>query len=174
MAIDERVTTLYLGRSLTDLSWEQKFYETLTNHGFELYPSDNPFWVKFDGFNENSVMYTIEGTDIDDFPTFYIRDKGGKEQVDAVTSEPLRAKNVIVEFMIETSLLDEKAHLLYKTLGRGNAKIFLDGKIIEAGWDRADLTSRTKYFDISGAQIVFNRGQTWVEVLPTGNALTFN
>ena len=81
MAIDERVTTLYLGRSLTDLSWEQKFYETLTNHGFELYPSDNPFWVKFDGFNENSVMYTIEGTDIDDFPTFYIRDKGGKEQV---------------------------------------------------------------------------------------------
>ena len=78
MAIDERVTTLYLGRSLTDLSWEQKFYETLTNHGFELYPSDNPFWVKFESANDNSVMYVIEGAS---FPTFFTKDKDGKEKV---------------------------------------------------------------------------------------------
>lgn len=104
----------------------------------------------------------------------YVRFQGGKEQVDAVTNEPLKAKNVIVEFMQETALLDEKSHLLYKTLGRGNAKIFLDGKVIEATWNRANLANRTKYFDVSGSEIVFDRGQTWIEVLPNGNALTYN
>lgn len=104
----------------------------------------------------------------------YVRFQGGKEQVDALTNESLKAKNVIVEFTLETALLDEKAHLLYKTLGKGSAKIFFDGKVIEATWNRADLGRRTKYFDINSSEIVFNRGQTWIEVLPTGNALTYN
>lgn len=126
------------------------------------------------GFNFWDLSDFIVKWEYDPKTNTYTRFQGGKEQVDAVTSEPLRAKNVIVEFMTETPLLDEKSHLLYKTLGRGSAKIFLDGKVIEATWDRADLGRRTKYFDINSSEIVFNRGQMWIEVLPTGNALTFN
>ena len=104
----------------------------------------------------------------------YVRFQGGKEQQDALTNEPLRAKNVIVVFMQETALLDEKAHLLYKTLGNGNAKVFRDGQVVEATWSRVELSRRTKFFDKKGAEVIFSRGQTWIEVLPIGNAITFN
>lgn len=104
----------------------------------------------------------------------YIRFQGGEEQVDALTNEPLRAKNVIVIFMEEKALLDEKAHLLYKTLGSGDAKIFLDGKVVEATWERSALSFRTLFFDSSQSEITFNRGQVWIEVLPTGTTLTYN
>ena len=104
----------------------------------------------------------------------YVRFQGGDEQVDALTSEPLRAKNVIVIFMEEKALLDEKAHLLYETLGSGDAKIFLDGRAIEATWERSGLSLRTLFFDSSQSEINFNRGQVWIEVLPTGTTLTYN
>lgn len=104
----------------------------------------------------------------------YIRHQGGKVQVDALTNESLRAKNVVIQFMQETSLMDEKAHLLYKTIGRGTAKILLDGKVMDATWERKDLATRTRYFDTSGLEIVFNRGLTWIEVLPIGNTITYN
>lgn len=104
----------------------------------------------------------------------YSRFQGGQEQTDALTAEPLRARNVVIEFLLETSLRDEKAHLLYKTLGQGEAKVLLDGRVIEASWVRRDLGQRTKYFDRSGAAIAFNRGPTWIEVLPTGNTITYH
>ncbi len=104
----------------------------------------------------------------------YVRLQGGREQIDALTNEPLRAKNVVVVFMEEKALLDEKAHLLYKTLGSGEAKIFLDGEVIEATWERSALSLRTLFFDSSQSEINFNRGQVWIEVLPTGTTLTYN
>lgn len=104
----------------------------------------------------------------------YRRFQGGQAQLEALDGEPSRAKNVVVVFMTETALLDDKAHLLYKTLGKGVAKIFLDGQVIEASWSRPDLTSRTRFFDKTGAEVSFNRGSIWIEVLPVGNTLTFN
>ena len=81
MAIDERVTTLYLKSPSMDLPQLHGLYETLTRHGFGLYPHTNPFWAKFDGVNGNSVMYVIEGTDTEGFPIFCIRKENGKEEV---------------------------------------------------------------------------------------------
>ena len=78
MAIDLRVTTLYLSRPLTDLSWEQKFSETLGRHNFGLYPNDDPFWVKFESIDGRSVMYVIESTS---FPTFCTKKKDAADEI---------------------------------------------------------------------------------------------
>ena len=52
-------------------------------------------------------------------------------------------------------------------VGSGDAVVFLDGKAIKGKWQKLTESARTKFFDESGAEINFNRGATWVEVVPS-------
>jgi len=45
--------------------------------------------------------------------------------------------------------------------------VFLDGKAIKGKWQKLTESARTKFFDETGAEINFNRGATWVEVVPS-------
>jgi hypothetical protein len=45
----------------------------------------------------------------------------------------------------------------------------MDGKVVEGIWKK-EGNDRTKYFDANNQEILFNRGQTWVELLPKGIA----
>lgn len=101
------------------------------------------------------------------------RFNGGVAQTDLETKEPLMAKNVILEFSKETGPVDEHAHLLYQTIGEGKATILLDGKKIEGTWRKQARTSRTKFYDEKGREIEFNRGQFWIEILPTGTEIKY-
>jgi hypothetical protein len=57
------------------------------------------------------------------------------------------------------------------TTGTGVAEIYLDGKKIAGTWKRASISDRTTFYDETGKEVVFNRGQIWIEVLPpTGSA----
>ena len=53
------------------------------------------------------------------------------------------------------------------TVGDGNAHVFFDGQAIEGTWQRDDLDSRTKFYNEGSEEIQFNRGKTWIEVVPT-------
>ena len=52
-----------------------------------------------------------------------------------------------------------------KTIGSGNATIYLDGNKIDATWKKPSLKSPTRFYDKNDREIEFNRGQTWFEVL---------
>ncbi|MBI4999426.1 DUF3048 domain-containing protein [Candidatus Gottesmanbacteria bacterium] len=103
----------------------------------------------------------------------YKRFNGGVAHTDLDTGEQLIAKNVVLQFSKETGGIDEHAHLLYQTIGEGKAIIFLDGKKIEGTWRKKDRTSRTKFYDERGREIEFNRGQIWIEILPTGTEIKY-
>lgn len=97
----------------------------------------------------------------------YLRSQGGKPHQDSVSGEPLRAKNVIIQFTAERPVGDGTVHLLYQTIGSGRAIVYLDGKEIEATWEKEDRLSRTRYVAAAtGQEIQFNRGQIWVEIVP--------
>lgn len=99
------------------------------------------------------------------------RENGGAPQFDKDNDQQLTAKNIVLLYMLESNANDgyeNNAHLLYKTKGSGKAKILLDGKVIEANWQKKDRTSRLKLTDAkTGAEIKFNRGRIWFEVLPS-------
>ncbi|MEA2020268.1 MAG: DUF3048 domain-containing protein [Patescibacteria group bacterium] len=100
----------------------------------------------------------------------YRRYQGGELQVDAGTDNaPLTAKNIILQFTRETSFNDQKKHLNYETVGSGNARVFLDGREIQATWEKGAIRERTKFYDEQGNELEFNRGQIWVEVVPMRN-----
>jgi hypothetical protein len=67
----------------------------------------------------------------------------------------------------------EGGHLLYKTVGSGDALIFNNGNAIKGEWSRTDTTENLKFTDEQGEEVVFARGQVFVEVLPIGNKVNY-
>lgn len=99
----------------------------------------------------------------------YTRYQGGVKMTDALVNKDIVAKDVIVQFAVETSAEDKKNHLLYDIVGSGDAKIFMDGKVINAKWSKAAIRERTMYYNENGDEIEFNRGIIWVEIVPSAN-----
>ncbi len=154
-------------------------------------PRKYPGWEGYDKFEQwefkdDNPAQTPTATQISfnfwDIPSFAVRWKyvpeennyqryqGGELQVDAgADSSPLVAKNVILQFMRETSFNDQKKHLNYETIGSGDAQIFLDGREVKGTWEKKEIRKRTKFYDQQGNEVDFNRGQIWIEVVPASN-----
>ncbi|KKR33542.1 MAG: hypothetical protein UT66_C0037G0007 [candidate division CPR2 bacterium GW2011_GWC1_39_9] len=94
----------------------------------------------------------------------YKRILGGTSHKDRVTSKELYAKNIVIQEVMQYSSDSTEQHSK-KTIGSGNATIYLDGNKIDATWKKPSLKSPTRFYDKNDREIEFNRGQTWFEVL---------
>ena len=57
-------------------------------------------------------------------------------------------------------------------IGSGPVAVYSDGKVVTGEWVRPDIEKAAELRDAAGAPIVLTPGQTWVELMPLGNALT--
>ncbi|MDO8451652.1 MAG: DUF3048 domain-containing protein [bacterium] len=103
----------------------------------------------------------------------YKRFNGNVAHLDLETKEQLRAQTVVIQFAKETGSVDEHAHLLYANIGAGDGLLLEDGTAKKITWKKTQRTDRTKYYDSSGKEVKFNRGQIWVELLPIGTAVSY-
>jgi len=126
-----------------------------------------PFWAQQPDY---TVTWQYDKT-----ANIYRRVIGQTAQIDPLTKEQMSPKNVIVQFAVESQANDgyPDGHLLYKTTGSGNALIFMDGKVVKGTWNKKIRTDRTIFFDTSGKEITFDRGQIWIEIVPVGNTVTY-
>lgn len=124
-------------------------------------PSAGSFTFNFWNLADYEVTWEYDPAE-----NVYLRSQGGQPHQDAATGEQLAAKNIIIQFTKQDFLGDEEGHLLYQTVGSGKARVFLDGKMIDATWEKTDREMRTRYYDEQGFEIKFNRGQIWVEIVP--------
>ncbi len=97
----------------------------------------------------------------------YLRLNAGQIHIDTLTGEQLRAKNVIVQVIPPVLAVGEKGRLTLDVHGSGRAFIFRDGQQFTGIWKKADRLERTLFSDESGNEIQLNRGNTWVEVVPS-------
>lgn len=148
------------------VQWKFKDDEPLDKRGDQK-PIEVPFWSQ-------SPQYQVTWQ-YDKNTNIYQRYHGQEAQVDPATNETLSAKNVIVQFQVEKTANDgyPDGHLLYTTVGSGNALIFMDGKAIKSTWNKKSRTARTIFLDNQGKEIKLNRGQIWIETLPAGNNVTY-
>ncbi|MCL5291662.1 MAG: DUF3048 domain-containing protein [Actinobacteria bacterium] len=93
----------------------------------------------------------------------YLRYLGGKPHVDAVTGKQLVVKNIAVMYTRIWPLYDEEKRMGVETTGGGDAVIVQDGTIIAGTWKRPSANEPVRFYDKSGQEIKFNRGQTWIE-----------
>ncbi len=127
--------------------------------------------IAFD-FWKSKQLYSVVWN-YDSGSNSYLRENGGQKAIDLNTDEQLAAKNVVIQFVPETGPLDEHLHMYYEITGTGKALIFQDGGVIAGTWSKLSLSSRTRFYDAKGVEIALNKGQTWVELLPKGNAVDY-
>jgi len=105
----------------------------------------------------------------------YSRVNGGKPHLDKNNNKQLTAKDVVVVFADESSANDDYpgGHILYDLIGSGDGLVFQNGNAIKATWKKADEETRMRFYDENSKEIEIVRGKVFVEILPTGNNVTY-
>jgi len=128
----------------------------------EAYPLINSIAINFGNANYN-VGYTY-----DPATTSYKRELAGKPHLDAETNAQLAAKNVIVMVVKRAptvTKINEQGWTM-QTVGSGDANAFIGGVSIPATWKKDNESARTKFYNkATNAEIEFNPGTTWIEVI---------
>lgn len=154
-------------------SWDENFqlWKFKDDAALDARGDQKPIIVPFWGQNES---YTVTWQ-YDKAANTYRRYHGQDAQTDLLTKEHLGAKTVIVQFQTERKAGDghQDGHLLYGTIGSGNALIFMDGKVVSGKWSKRDRVSRTKFLDEKGNELSLNRSLIWIQTIPAGNEVEY-
>ncbi|MCR4442097.1 MAG: DUF3048 domain-containing protein [Peptococcaceae bacterium] len=88
---------------------------------------------------------------------------------------PLTADNVIVITAKTKNIVKDKTVLSeIKITGGGEARYFIDGKMMKGSWVKKSAGAPVDYLDETGAPMKFKSGSVWVQVIPGWNNLDLN
>jgi hypothetical protein len=96
----------------------------------------------------------------------YNRVIAGVPQVDA-DGTPVTVKNVALAYYDGQLVPDPNDNTVSWQLDTGKggkSKVFMDGKEVDGTWARTS-DGRTRFFDATGNEIKFDRGNTWIEAI---------
>jgi len=102
----------------------------------------------------------------------YLRSMSGAPHTDGITGERLTARNVAVQFAVLRPS-GVKAYNIIDTVGTGAAAVFQDGVAIAGTWTKDSEAARTRFYDSGGNEVSFNRGPTWIEVVPSDSSIGY-
>lgn len=131
-------------------------------------PVEVTFWASQSDYN---VTWTYDAAS-----NTYKRKNAGADHTDLNNKKQIAPTNIVVQFETESNANDGypgNVHLLYGTTGSGKALFFMDGTVVEGKWTKQSRLARTKYVDSKGKEIVFSKGQIWVETVPEGSKVTY-
>lgn len=151
-----------------NVSWDKDFGEWQFKEESPSSGSVSPEFDFWQGYKGYRVKWQYDSAS-----NSYKRFNGGESHLDFNTKEQLAAKNVVVQFAKETGPVDDHKHILYGTTGTGRALIFQDGLVIDGKWAKKSRTDRTLFYDSKGKEIKFNRGNIWIEILPTTGKVNY-
>lgn len=107
--------------------------------------------------------------DYDSEANVYSRSLAGQPHIDRVTSNQIKVKNLIVLTVnrhFTPNINGGKGEWSMDTTGSGPAKVFQNGKMIEATWKKDSAGSMVKFYDGANQEIALTRGKTWFSVVP--------
>ncbi|USN53160.1 MAG: DUF3048 domain-containing protein [Candidatus Nomurabacteria bacterium] len=129
-------------------------------------------------FTELSLQYS-SGTynphyEYDRERNVYLRFNANDPHMDRAQNVQIAPKNVVVQVIPEIVAIGEKGRLTLNVTGQGKAVLFRDGLVIEGHWEKPTRTDRTVFYADDGTEMKFNRGQSWVEVIPDGRGFPYH
>ncbi|MPZ15736.1 MAG: DUF3048 domain-containing protein [Chloroflexi bacterium] len=102
----------------------------------------------------------------------WIRSMERAPHVDAASGEPIRASNVLMQWVDSWPIPgDTEGRLEFDQVGRGRIIALVDGVAVEGVWSKPSLEDPTQYQDLEGNPIRLNAGPTWIQVLPLDGTL---
>jgi hypothetical protein len=105
----------------------------------------------------------------------YARWMAGTPHIDRNTGKQIMVKNVVLEY-IPTSYStqpDGKPETDIADVGSGKAVVFTDGNATVGTWTKTSQSAQTSLTDATGKTIKLNTGNTWFEIVPTINTVTY-
>ncbi len=169
-------------RTGKQISWDQSFLKWT-------FKDDLPIADRPAKFSTNFAFSNVQASYSNDYAVkwvydhdsnSFLRTNGGQEHRDLNTNQQLTAKNIVILFM-SMSIADDGyseenhgTHTLYGNKGTGKAKFIIDGQVTEGTWSKKTRADRTIFLDSKGQPIKFNRGQTWIEILPIGQQVNIS
>ncbi len=103
----------------------------------------------------------------------YLYFRQARPHVDAATGEQLSFRNVIVMEVPERPIPgDPKGRIEQQVIGEGAARVFIDGKMINATWRKGAGFAQLRFYGSDGKEIALNRGPTWIAAIPSLKNLT--
>jgi hypothetical protein len=173
----DKLTALAAQRGWTNVdakgvSWDKNFQEWKFKDDAPVAERGASFSASFVAWKGYEKDYGVKWV-YDQASNMYKRFNGGVPHMDQASNKQLTAKVVAILFAKETPPVDEHLHLLYANTGTGNGLVFEDGKVNKVTWKKPLRTSRTVFYDSSGKEVSFNRGQIWIEMLPIGTPVTY-
>src|SRR3989304_2344868 len=106
------------------------------------------------------------------------RSDGGKPVVDAISSEPVTATHVLVQWVTQEGGYGDPhpggdPRRLQHLVGTGTGTLYSDGRAIAGLWSRPAAADGTHWtYEESGDPGVLPPGLIWGEIVPTGSGLT--
>ncbi len=75
------------------------------------------------------------------------------------------ADNIIIQ-RVAIKVIDDEGRKEITTIGKGEALVLRQGKLLRGTWQKKSAAERTKFYDAAGVEISLTPGITWVEVIP--------
>lgn len=103
----------------------------------------------------------------------YTRMHFDKPHIDYQNGQPIMPSSIVIQRVTAVSNGDAQGTISIQTIGRGQATIFSQGRVIEGTWAKKSITEPTRFFSADGSEIKFPAGLLWVTVLPQYNSFTY-
>ena len=118
----------------------------------------------------------------DEMENIYLRYSGTAPYMSFVSAqdreeenqEQLSFSNVIIQRVHYDYVNNNKLMPDMKSIGQGNADIFIGGRYIPGYWVRKTVDDPTVFFDDKGNELVLTRGKTFIGHLPPESLLTYS
>lgn len=123
------------------------------------------FWT---GYEQYAVSWSYDsGTNS------YRRSMAGEPHLNLEDDEQISVSNVIVFLTDETGPINEKMHMLYDIVGRGEALVFNNGSVSEVNWSKASEFSPIVFTDDRGDNYQFTPGKFWISVVDVSTDVSY-
>jgi len=118
-------------------------------------------------YRNDKVGYRYDGQ-----KGLYLRYINNSEYRDLNSGVQLSASNILVQ-QVSVRTIDAEGRLEIGLKGEGKAMLFSGGHVIKGTWKKSSATSRTRYYDESGAEMKMVAGQTWIQLIPDLSQVTY-
>jgi hypothetical protein len=106
----------------------------------------------------------------------YVRLVDGKLQLDPANNQQVYARNIVVMIQaVSPDYVDSNGtpRVNVGNTGSGKAIVFKEGKAITGTWKKDSDSALTHYYDDSGSEISFVRGEIFMQSVPPDMAVTY-
>jgi hypothetical protein len=165
---------VYTSTDLLQKAWEKK---GSSSFDYELWPFKdsipNPSIVSSSVsilFSENLGYETTWL--FDPITNTYKRLQNGKEMI-LSNGKNIFANNMAI-MITDIKVIDQVGRRSVRTVGKGEAFIFLDGQMQKGSWEKRTSKDRLRFFNEKVEEILWNPGTTWIEIIGSKEQITFS